>query len=755
MHRSEMMAMAAAIALVAVGVPMLAGLLRPEPPAPGGRDLALQRVPAGPQTGREDERVAIVQPAPAEIGRRPETERGAAETPRSEDAAKRQTVVAAQQAQSTAPPAAPRGAPTREASQRVAPPPAARAVVPDTGRTENGRSRLGLSAGLGGGGTGGSFAPPPLLDGSTAASGRLPASPPEGRDRFASAGSNPVKSVAAEPVSTFSIDVDTASYSLVRRALNAGRLPPKEAVRVEEMVNYFPYAWPAPQAADPPFEPTVTVLPSPWNPANKLVHIAIKGYALKAAERPRANLVLLVDVSGSMAPADRLPLLKSAFRMLVDELRPEDTVSIVTYASGSDIRLKPTLVADKPSIVAAIDSLAAGGSTHGAAGIQDAYRVAELAFDKAAVNRVILATDGDWNVGITDRGQLQSFIEGKRQTGIYLSILGVGMGNHNDALMQTLAQNGNGVAAYIDTLAEARKVLVEEASSTLFPIAKDVKIQVELNPARVAEYRLIGYETRALRREDFANDKVDAGDIGSGHTVTAIYEITPVEATRVAEGELRYGKDRAGMTNGRGDAVAPLPVGAEKPLLHADAIVHGAERSIATGHVEVRLAGGILRAEQLVLDRSSGKVTVKNFQIAAGQSDTRGPALELPSDWSEPIARLLVQRAGSDQPVPMGKDAEYAFLRLRYKLPSEDVSKLIEIPVGPGLEKRDMAEVPADVRFSVAVAGFGQLLRGSPHLGGWGFDDAIALADSARGDDPWGYRAELVKLARIAKSARR
>ncbi len=474
------------------------------------------------------------------------------------------------------------------------------------------------------------------------------------RDRFAAADPYPVKSVAAEPVSTFSVDVDTAAYAFARRSLNGGRLPPRESVRVEEMLNYFPYGYPRPDSNEVPFRPTVTVLPSPWNAANKLVHIAIKGYDLKSQERPRANLVFLVDVSGSMQPADRLPLLKNAFRMLLDNLQPDDSVAIVTYANGSDVRLPPTKVADKYKIAQAIESLNAGGSTHGAAGISDAYKVAEMSFDKSAVNRVILATDGDWNVGITDKGELQKFIERKRDTGIYLSILGVGMGNHNDALMQALAQNGNGIAAYIDTLSEARKVLVDEASSTLFPIAKDVKIQIEFNPARVSEYRLIGYETRALKREDFNNDKVDAGDIGSGHTVTAIYEITPVGAPGVADG-LRYGKEAAKP------AAAPAPAS--------------------------------------------------------------------------------------------GADSEYAFLKIRYKLPKEETSRLITLPVNEALEARTVAAASTEVRFSVAVAAFGQLLRGVPHLKSFGFDDVIALANGARGDDPFGYRAEMVNLARLAKSA--
>ena len=478
----------------------------------------------------------------------------------------------------------------------------------------------------------------------------------ENRDKFDAKEINPVKQVATEPVSTFSIDVDTASYAFVRRALNAGHLPPKDAVRVEEMINYFPYAYPAPETAETPFKPTVTVMPSPWNPNNRLVHVAIKGYDLKSAERPRANIVLLMDVSGSMEPQDRLPLVKNAFRLLVDQLKPDDTVGIVTYASGSGIALEPTKVSDKAKILIAIDRLGAGGSTAGAAGISDAYRLAEAGFDKSAVNRIILATDGDFNVGITDQSELKSYIERKRQSGIFLSILGVGQGNHNDALMQTLAQNGNGTAAYVDTLNEARKVLVDESSSTLFTIAKDVKVQIEWNPARVAEYRLVGYETRNLRREDFNNDRVDAGDIGSGHTVTAIYEVTPVGAPVLAD-DLRYGKATA----------AP-------------------------------------------------RATIRDEAMAAS--------------------------------------GELGFLKLRYKKPNEDTSQLISLPIADGLSKTNLSEVPVEQRFSVAVAAFGQLMKGEPYTQGYSFDDVLALAQSARGDDPSGYRNEFLNLVRLAKSAR-
>jgi Ca-activated chloride channel homolog len=474
----------------------------------------------------------------------------------------------------------------------------------------------------------------------------------EARDQFEATAPNPVKQVAAEPVSTFSTDVDTASYAFVRRALNTSKLPPKDSVRVEEMINYFPYTYPLPEKADAPFQPTVTVTPAPWNTAHKLMHIGIKGYDIKAEARPHANLVFLVDVSGSMDEPDKLPLVKNAFRLLVDELKPDDTVGIVIYASDTGVVLEPTKVANKTKILAAIDRLGAGGSTSGAKGIQTAYHLAETNFDKAAVNRIILATDGDFNVGITNQDELKGFIERKRETGIFLSILGVGQGNYNDSLMQKLAQNGNGTAAYVDTLNEARKVLVDEASSTLFTIAKDVKIQVEFNPTQVSEYRLIGYETRALKREDFNNDKVDAGDIGSGHTVTAIYEITPVGAPKSVD-DLRYQKPE------------------EKPAV-----------------------------------------------------------------------------------APANGSNEYAFLKLRYKLPKEDTSKLITLPITTEMEKPSIDAASEEVRFSVAVAAFGQILRGQPFVQNYSFDDVMTLARGARGTDDFGYRAEFVNLVRIAKSIR-
>ena len=363
---------------------------------------------------------------------------------------------------------------------------------------------------------------------------------PEDRDRFNDFVSNPVKSVAEHPVSTFSIDVDTASYAFVRRMLQRGALPARDTVRVEEMINYFTYAYPRPESAEVPFESSVALYPTPWNPNTKLLHIGIKGHEIVPETKPRSNLVFLIDVSGSMSSQDKLPLLKSAFRLLVNRLDDDDSVAIVTYAGRAGTVLEPTKGKEKAKILAALDQLQSGGSTAGAQGIRQAYALAEQAFDKEGVNRVILATDGDFNVGITNVDKLKTYIETKRKSGVFLSVLGFGQGNYNDALMQTLAQNGNGNAAYIDTLREAQKVLVEEASSTLFPIAKDVKIQIEFNPSRVSEYRLIGYETRHLNRQDFNNDKVDAGDIGSGHTVTAIYEITPVGSAAKLIDDLRY-----------------------------------------------------------------------------------------------------------------------------------------------------------------------------------------------------------------------
>ncbi len=485
-----------------------------------------------------------------------------------------------------------------------------------------------------------------------------------GRDKFEDFKTNPFKLVSAEPVSTFSSDVDTASYSFIRRQINNGVLPQKDAVRVEEMINYFNYDYPVPNSRAEPFKPTVTITDSPWAEGKKLMHIGIKGYQVEAKEL-RSNLVFLLDVSGSMNSSDKLPLVKNSMKMLLDSLHADDTISIVTYAGSTGVVLEPTKVSQRSKIINAMNNLNAGGGTAGAAGIKLAYDVAQQNFDKGAVNRVILATDGDFNVGITNREELKDFVERKRDKGIFLSVLGFGQGNYNDHMMQVLAQNGNGVAAYIDNLNEARKVLVEEATSSLFPIAKDVKFQVEFNPDQVAEYRLVGYETRALNREDFNNDKIDAGDMGAGHSVTAIYEFVPVGSDAVSVDKLRYGKV---------------------------------------------------------------KLEVKD------SSDS----------------------------------GEYAFLKIRYKLPTESNSKLITTPVaanqdvgslnlamnGIRTEENQAAHelLINDTRFSTAVAAFGQILKGGEHTGDFTYDDVIALAQQGKGEDKFGYRAEFINMVRLAKT---
>jgi len=332
--------------------------------------------------------------------------------------------------------------------------------------------------------------------------------------------------VADQPLSTFSIDVDTAAYANVRRFLNQRQRPPADAVRIEELVNYFPYHY-APPAGSAPFAASLEVASAPWAPEHRLVRIGLKGREITDAQRPAANLVFLIDVSGSMRGPTRLPLVKQALRLLVNKLRPDDRVALAVYAGASGLALPSTRVAQKAEILDALDRLDAGGSTNGAMGIHLAYDIAKANFVPGGVNRVILATDGDFNVGTTSEGELVRLIEEKAKSGVFLSVLGFGMGNLKDSTLEALADKGNGNYAYIDTLAEARKALVEQAGGTLVTIAKDVKIQVEFNPQQVAAYRLIGYENRLLAKEDFNNDAVDAGEIGAGHTVTALYEVVP------------------------------------------------------------------------------------------------------------------------------------------------------------------------------------------------------------------------------------
>lgn len=480
----------------------------------------------------------------------------------------------------------------------------------------------------------------------------VPASPyyhDTGRDKFTATEQNTFKVVREAPVSTFSLDVDTASYSFVRGQLNQNVLPQPAAVRTEEMVNYFPYDYAPARSAEQPFSTNVAVFPSPWSPGRQLVRIGVKGYEIQRATRPRANLVFLIDTSGSMNEPNKLPLVKQSLAMLLDQLDGKDSVAIVTYAGSAGTALAPTPASEKSKILAVIDRLGAGGSTAGAEGIRQAYALAEQNLDPKGVNRVILATDGDFNVGITSDNELKGYVERERGKGVFLSVLGFGMGNYNDALMQTLAQNGNGAAAYIDTIGEARKTLVDEASSTLFPIAKDVKIQVEFNPRAVSEYRLIGYETRMLNRDDFDNDKVDAGDVGSGQTVTAIYEITPVGGPR-AIGDLRY----------------------------ADAAPAG----------------------------------------AAAQA------------------------------------GELGFVKIRYKLPKSDTSRLLTTPIDRRVAFARFEDAPQDARFAASVAGFAELLRGGRYNGKLSFDEVLGMAAEARGSDAFGYRSEFLQLIRAAKTAR-
>ncbi|CTQ51774.1 magnesium chelatase subunit D [Roseibium album] len=363
------------------------------------------------------------------------------------------------------------------------------------------------------------------------------------RERFASEEANPLKQVSADPVSTFSIDVDTASYSFVRSNLTAGRLPHPDSVRVEEMVNYFDYAYRVPDNQETPFSTNVSVVETPWNKHTRLMQIGIQGYKVPLAELPPQNLVFLIDTSGSMSDANKLPLLQQSFRLLLSSLRDEDEVAIVTYAGSAGVLLEPTKVTDKALILEKINALTSGGSTAGHAGLKGAYALADKMTGEGEQTRVILATDGDFNVGLSDVDSMKKYVTEQRKRGTALSVLGFGRGNYNDELMQTLAQNGQGVAAYIDTLSEARKVLVDQVVSSISMIAQDVKIQVEFNPETVAEYRLIGYETRALKTEDFKNDKVDAGDIGAGHNVTALYEVTPIGSPAAKFSDLRYGTD--------------------------------------------------------------------------------------------------------------------------------------------------------------------------------------------------------------------
>ncbi|RIK63986.1 MAG: VWA domain-containing protein [Planctomycetota bacterium] len=462
---------------------------------------------------------------------------------------------------------------------------------------------------------------------------------------------NPFLAALQNPLSTFSIDVDTASYSNIRRMLTGNQLPPPDAVRIEEMVNYFTFDYDGP-AGDHPFAVHLETAACPWDVEHRLVRVGLKGREIEREKRPACNLVFLIDVSGSMDEPIKLPLVKQALAMLTQQLTPADRVAMVVYAGASGLALPSTPAGEKLKILDALDNLQAGGSTNGGQGIELAYDIATQYLNKEGVNRVILATDGDFNVGITDREKLIKLITDKAKGGVFLSVLGFGMGNLKDATLEQLADKGNGHYAYIDTFAEAKKVLVDEIGATLVTIAKDVKIQIEFNPAQVAAYRLIGYENRILAARDFNDDKKDAGEIGAGHTVTALYEIVPMAANVRGVDPLKYQK-------------------------------------------------------------------------------------------VEPVSNK-----GSGERDPAG--GEMLTVKLRYKPPTADTSTLIEVSLVDSGAAFDGAS--PDLRFAASVAGFGMMLRCSPHKGDLTYESVIAMAVSALGRDPNGQRSEFIDLVRKAKT---
>jgi Ca-activated chloride channel homolog len=468
---------------------------------------------------------------------------------------------------------------------------------------------------------------------------------PDNTESYDAVAENGIRRVETNPLSTFSIDVDTASYANTRRFLTQGTLPPADAVRVEEFVNYFHFDYPQPRGPEP-FSITTELAECPWAPRHRLALIGIQGRELDDDRPKPRNLVFLLDVSGSMATPDKLPLVRDAMRMLVDVLTPHDRVAIVTYAGYSGLALPSTAGDRKDTIHRAISQLNAGGSTNGGAGIVLAYEIARQHFIRNGVNRVILATDGDFNVGVTSQNELVRLIEEQRQGGVFLSVLGVGTGNLKDSTMEKLADKGNGNYAYLDTLQEARRVLVRQASATLDTIAKDVKIQVEFNPAAVSAYRLIGYDNRMLRSRDFNDDRKDAGEIGAGHSVTALYEIVP------------------------------------------------------TG-----------------VDDDHPGVDPLRYQQAP---------------------RLVPTRTAAD-------GAELATVKVRYKAPAEDQSRLITRIVA-----NRVLPMSANIGFASAVAEFAMLLRNSDYRGSANFTAVLARARTYRGRDDDGYRAEFVRLVDLA-----
>ncbi|VVQ30972.1 vWA domain-containing protein [Pseudomonas fluorescens] len=438
----------------------------------------------------------------------------------------------------------------------------------------------------------------------------------EQREQYQTLADNPIHSVAETPVSTFSADVDTGAYANVRRLLNQGRLPPEGAVRLEEMVNYFPYDYALPSDGSP-FGVTTELAASPWNPHTRLLRIGIKASDRAVAELAPANLVFLVDVSGSMDRREGLPMVKSTLKLLVDQLRDQDRVSLVVYAGESRVVLEPTSGREKAKIRTAIEQLTAGGSTAGASGIELAYQMAQQAFIPKGINRILLATDGDFNVGVSDFDSLKQMAVDKRKSGISLTTLGFGVDNYNEHLMEQLADAGDGNYAYIDNLREARKVLVDQLSSTLAVVAKNVKLQVEFNPAQVSEYRLLGYENRALKREDFGNDKVDAGEIGAGHTVTALYEIVPAGEKGWLE-PLRYGKSEP-VVSGKNGELAMLRVRYQQPEGGKSLLIERPiANQVATASEDLRFAAAVAAFSQQLKDgRYTGDFSLKDTETLA------------------------------------------------------------------------------------------------------------------------------------------
>jgi secreted protein with Ig-like and vWFA domain len=541
---------------------------------------------------------------------------------------------------------------------------------------------------------------------------------------------NPFLNALTNPLSTFSVDVDTASYSNVRRYLNQGALPPPDAVRIEELINYFPTN-DAPPTDGRPFAVYSEVASCPWAPSHQLVRVAIKGKEIASEQRPLSNLVFLIDVSGSMNEPNKLPLVKQSMQKLVDSLGENDRVAIVVYAGASGLALPSTSAMSKEQIRAAIDQLTPGGSTNGAQGIELAYAQAQANFIAGGVNRVILATDGDFNVGVTDRGQLTRLIEEKAKAGVFLSVLGFGTGNTKDDTMEQLADKGNGNYAYIDTQREAEKVLVKEMSGTLVTIAKDVKLQLEFNPAKVKSYRLIGYENRVLAKEDFNNDFKDAGEIGAGHHVVALYEVEPnrplTEADRTRlQGELTRLKSEVDTLKAKVEStIAAVRAGTDDGKTLVDLI---------------RQQGDAER-----------RWTVASQRLTeTDENDAAVPAK--PPAATDPL-KYQTDPALSDR----AKTGELLTLKLRYKAADapleQGTSQLIEFTLTDS--DRSMERASKDFQFASAVAAFGMMLRDSPHKGTSNWELVSQLAEQGGGEDREGYQAEFRRLAEVARNLKR